>query len=148
MYNIQRLSFLSSPTKFVQHFAYWYMKFHSNGNWSPLISGDARPAKPSAMLALVDYISATTWEYRIISGWFKALDPKKWEEYHACYQELLREGKLQHLDMGANKWGCFLGLVISSNPLFPFSSFMGGRRAFPPPVACLLSLGSSLQEEY
>lgn len=99
----------------MQHFAYWYMKFHTNGNWSPLISGDARPAKRPAMWALVDYISDTTWEHRIISGWFKALDPKKWQEYHACYQKLLKEGKLQHLDLGANDWGCFLGHALLIN---------------------------------
>lgn len=62
----------------MQHFAYWYMKFHNNDDWSPLISADARPAAPKAMSTLVDYISETTWEHRLISGWFKALDPIRW----------------------------------------------------------------------
>ena len=67
------------------------------------------------MLALVDYIFDTTWEHRLISGWFKALDEDKWEEYHSRYQTLRAAGELRHLDMGANDWGCFLGHALLIN---------------------------------
>lgn len=115
MYAPKDLGFSNFLTDMMQHFAYWYMKFHNNDNWSPLISADARPAAPKAMSALVDYISETTWEHRLISGWFKALDPIKWEEYHSCYQKLRKDGKLHHLDLGANDWGYFLGHALLIN---------------------------------
>ena len=34
------------------------------------------------------------------------------------------------------------------NPSFPFSSYCGGRRPFPPPETCLLSLEPSFKEKY
>lgn len=98
-----------------QHFVYWYVKYHNNSNWSPIVSADACPKAPKAMGALVDYISDTTWEHRLISGWFKALDPYKWEEYHSRYQQLRNEGELRHLDSGAKDWGCFLGHALLIN---------------------------------
>ena len=91
------------------------MKFHNNSNWPPIISADARPSAPAAMGALIDYISETTWEHRLISGWFKALDPDKWEEYHSCYQRLRKTGELRHLDQGASDLGCFLGHALLIN---------------------------------
>lgn len=102
-------------TNRVQHFAYWYEKFRDNGNWPALISANARPAAPAAMRALVDYISDTTWEHRLISGWFKTLDRETWEEYHSCYQKHRNEGNLRHLDLGANDRGCFLGHALLIN---------------------------------
>lgn len=115
MYAPQHPWFTILLTNMVQHFAYWYMKFHNNSNWDPIISADALPAAPKAMRALFDYISETTWEHRLISGWFKALDPETWEQYHTCYQKLRKEGKLRHLDLGANDWGCFLGHALLIN---------------------------------
>lgn len=115
MYASQLLWYPNFFADMVQHFAYWYMKFHNNANWSPLISVDARPAAKEARCALFEYISETTWEHRLISGWFKALDPNKWKEYHSCYQRLRREGKLRHLDLGADDWGCFLGHALLIN---------------------------------
>lgn len=91
------------------------MKFHDNGNWPPLISADARPAAPTAMRALFDYISDTTWEHRLISGWFKALDEVTWKKYNSRYQELRNEGELGHLDLGAKELGCFLGHALLIN---------------------------------
>lgn len=115
MYTPQLFLFTNLPTDMVQHFAYWYIKFHNNSNWEPVISADAHPTKRTAMCALFDYISDTTWEHRLISGWFKALDPEKWEEYHSCYQKLRKDGKLEHLDLGAKDWGCFLGHALLIN---------------------------------
>lgn len=115
MYAPQHPWFTILLTNMVQHFAYWYMKFHNNSNWDPIISADALPAAPKAMRALFDYIPETTWEHRLISGWFKALDPETWEQYHTCYQRLRKEGKLRHLDLGANDWGFFLGHALLIN---------------------------------
>lgn len=115
MYASQHPRFTGFLSNMAQHFVYWYMKFHNNGNYSPVISADAYPAKPAAMRALMDYISETTWEHRLISGWFKALDPGKWAEYHSRYQQLRAEGELHHLDLGVNDWGCFLGHALLIN---------------------------------
>lgn len=115
MYELQYVWFPDFVTNMMQHFAYWYMKFHNNGNWPAMISADARPREESTMRALVDYISETTWEHRLVSGWFKALDTEKWEEYHSCYHKHLVAGDLEHLDMGANEWGCFLGHALLIN---------------------------------
>ena len=80
-----------------------------------MVSAEACPPAPSAMGALVDYIFDTTWEHRLISGWFKALDPEKWKQYHSRYQQLLGEGELHHLDLGADDHGCFLAHALLIN---------------------------------
>ena len=98
-----------------KHFAYWYPKYHNNANWSPVVSADAYPTAPTALCSLFDYNFDTTWEHRLISGWFKALDPVMWQQYHSRYQELRREGKLHHLDQGAGDMGCFLGHALLIN---------------------------------
>ena len=148
MYASRHPDFTASLSNIVQHFAYWYMKFHNNGNHSPVISADAHPEKPTAMRALMTYISETTWEHRLISGWFNALDREKWEEYHSCYQKLRAEGKLHHLDLGANDWGCFSGHALLINTYvdphkdsgdvkkgwvftYPWRYFEGGDAVYP-----------------
>ena len=67
------------------------------------------------MRVVVDYIADTIWEHRLISGWFKASDPHKWEEYHSRYQNFRDGGELRHLDQGAKDWGCFLGHSLLIN---------------------------------
>lgn len=58
------------------------------------------------------YIKSTTWEHEQVSQWIKAIDPKKHQELHDCYQALGPE-ELKHLYQGPN--ACQSGLVLLVN---------------------------------